>query len=108
MLFSGTSRTHSAEKPNSSESFAKAICSSMSATILPELSRGSVKPTESCPSEKSRRSIGAPPTELPLMSDILIWSPKSGRHEVDNEPCGGSHEIRTESEVHGAVSHGGG
>ena len=38
----------------------------------------------------------------------VIWSPKSGRHEVDNEPCGGSHEIRTGSEVHGAVSHGGG
>src|ERR1700730_6184145 len=46
--------------------------------------------------------------EVSTLGQILIWSPKSGRHKVDNQPCGGSDEIRTESEVHGGVSRGGG
>src|ERR1700694_775738 len=57
--------------------------------------------------EKASTAQGTPARNR-LYDEAVIWSPKSGRHEVDNQPCGGSDEIRTESEVHGGVSRGGG
>src|ERR1700674_5047930 len=73
-----------------------------------------ISTSSSCRYRFANKGLTTAPCGLPevgvqrVMSSMMIWSPKSGRHEVDNQPCGGSDEIRTESEVHGGVSRGGG
>jgi hypothetical protein len=50
------------------------------------------------------RARVAEPTVRAERLASLIWSPKSGRHKVDNQPRGESDEISTETEVHRGVS----
>jgi hypothetical protein len=44
----------------------------------------------------------------PYSPELNLWSPKSGRHKVDNQLCGGSDEIGAETDAYGGVSRGGG